>query len=274
MLGCGDAKCQCVFCVLNCFWIFLYVCRVIPYLYLFRSAKVSIDGMGLGAADVEVLDMIKKRCTMRRIIRVFLVISVIGLFSIISNSCSQCDSSNLRYSWCSIDLLKLKITSLSNDRISFKQVDTLLYQYDRFGIQIKMTGKTLAFQPTINFGLIQNCNAQMFDCFKDYSTDNKIRGIKIITLSDFDVLHLKNSDISRFFKAALYYNKLSSIEDYLSDNNEINGSHRDLSTNFSEEINLFLNAKPTKDSIFRFAVNVILDDNTTYCDTTNEIKIK
>lgn len=211
---------------------------------------------------------------MRRLIKVLFVVNIIGLISIISNSCGKCDTSNLKYTWDSIDLLKLKITSLTSDRIEFKQIDTVLYQYDKFGIQIKLNGKTLALQNKIKFNLTQTCNAQMFDCFKDYTTDNKIKDIKIVTLSDFDELHLANSEISEFFKAALYNNKLSSIKDYLADNNEINGSHRDLSSNFSKETNLFLNTKPTKDSIFRFEIKVILDDNSFLCDTTNEIKIK
>jgi hypothetical protein len=211
---------------------------------------------------------------MERVKRIIILINIICLFSIISNSCGQCDTSNLKYKWDTFDLIKLKITSVENDRITFKEIDTTSYPSEKFGIQIKMNGYTIAYRNHTKYNWIQDCNAQLFDCFNDYTTDNNIAEIKIITISNFDNQHPKNSDISDYFQAALYSNRLTSINNYLRDINEINGSHRDLPKIFSEEINIFLNSKPTNDSIFRFAVNVILQDNTSISDTTNAIIIK
>jgi hypothetical protein len=210
---------------------------------------------------------------MRELIRAGILITIIGLFSIISDSCGNCDTSNLKYKWESLNLNKLRITSVTNDRITFEQIDTISFLYDEFGIQIKMNGNTLAYQKKIRFDIIQSCNAQLFDCFKDYTTDNGIKDIQITTLADFDNLHLKDSNVSGYFKAALYNNELSTIQDYLFNENEINGSHRDISNNFSSEINLFLDSKPTLDSLFRFTIKVILEDNSVICDTTDLLKI-
>jgi hypothetical protein len=210
---------------------------------------------------------------MNRLLKIFFIFNFIGLASLISDSCGKCDNSNLKYAWESIDLKTLKIVSIIDDRVSYRQVDTLIYQYDKFGIQILMNGKTLALVNKNNIG-IQTCNAQLFDCFKDYTTDNKISDLKIRSLSEFDDTHPANSDISKYFRAALYNNKLTTIDNYLADNNEINGSHRDLSSRFSEVIDLFLDIKPTKDSVFRFIVQITLLDNTSISDTTNVIKLE
>lgn len=105
-------------------------------------------------------------------------------------------------------------------------------------------------------------NVQLFqsayaDCYgtKLYKTEETVAVIRIFTQNDFDADHPAGSDVSRYFGLASDYKK--PMEKYLAE-------YKDQTKNYNEEIldevSLLLITAPTKGSVHKFKVRVILSD--------------
>jgi hypothetical protein len=193
---------------------------------------------------------------------------IIMILCIIIESC--CNISDYKFEWKNMSLRYLEKTINQDDRIYGNETTSDEFIFDRFGLRLMLDGDIIA-NNFIGFSLIQNVNAQV-DCFNNYSPKYKIDNIQVETLSDFDESKLQNSDISNYFKASLYNGILVSIEDYLNDNNEINGDGNSESF-LIQSIDLFLTEPPKKDSLFRFVIKIHFENDTTFCDTTKTVKI-
>jgi hypothetical protein len=205
---------------------------------------------------------------MKKIVLIMFFWSTFAISSTIIDSC--CPKADTKFEWTSFTVGFVEKPSKDDILNYFESTNSEIF-YNKLGIKLSLKGKFVA-NNTINFSLFKPLNAA-FDCFYYFQPKYKITKLQVLPLSDYDQNKLKNSDLSDYFKVLGNNGKLLSVSDFIKDQNDINGVIRD-DSRYNEPIILFLQNAPSIDSLFNFVINVKLENDVIFSDTTTVIKIK
>ena len=124
-----------------------------------------------------------------------------------------------------------------------------------YGIRIFLSTKLNTAQNSLkNFQFISNSYA--LACKQDYSLYNKIRSIKVVTLTDFDGAHLSGEEVTEYFNGlSNEYGPYVSIKDKI---NELNSSLVEM----PEYFDIYLMKQPTQSDYYWFNITIELNDGT------------
>ncbi|NJK96961.1 MAG: hypothetical protein HC905_20395 [Bacteroidales bacterium] len=167
--------------------------------------------------------------------------------------------------------------------ISLKNIDV---EYDGESINLNPTNDTLIgdYGVLINFSYKLGSMRPKFDLMSqafscsckdgEYILKNKVNRIELVTLNDYDSVHLANSNITEYFFSYLATDNNVLPEEILSVNEAIdNGPFSTDIDGYSVLALLGKNHKPTLDKHILLKILVTLDDSTTLADTTKLVRL-
>ena len=170
-----------------------------------------------------------------------IILMTIFVIRVLVSCCDCLDSTYLKYTFDSIETVHIDNSGQNPNYISSGTIPK-----EAYGIQIQQTLKQIALNDYKISGF-SSAYATSCDCPPEfqYSAQDSIIGLRIITLNDFNNTHSSNSDIGEYFSiynyggytsisdflnnpAIVYYGPVSNdiIEIYLMQAPEISGEHQ------------------------------------------------
>jgi len=193
---------------------------------------------------------------------------ILILISTIINSCCDNNAGKIKYS--SIECNNVFITNEIDNEISSELTNIDKFNYNQYGINIKFGADIIALYFN-GASFIQESYA--FTCDRYYNIKHRIKEFNIITLNKFDSSNLNNSLITEYFVPTLFTHTITTYDKLLKEEGDINYSI-DQYRLHNINARVFLRNKPTLDSVFRFIVQVKLENNVILQDTTPQIIIR
>jgi len=190
--------------------------------------------------------------------KVSIIILIFSIYRIVISCCNGVEIGyNFNYSKISLTIGDNIVRNIVN------QKDSILYS--DFIAQIEFDNIKVA-------QLFDNLSNDLyaFDCRSSYDLVNKVKNLKIITLTDFDSLHLKNSELEVSYKILGYTDMgFTGTKDFVINdlNNEGYGEPNAI-------VYFKFKEKPKTNTSHRFLVKIQFNDNTELTDTTGIVYIK
>lgn len=178
-----------------------------------------------------------------------------------------------------LGLDNLRHTQLKNNEFSYlAENDTVGFE-DYKGLEFSFNSEFTFGENEIpaapfHFSLINTAYGFSCHCYNngDFGSLQKIEAFDIITINDFDSLHLANDTINEYFVTE----SEATLDSFLlRKNSRLFSSWRPIGIVEDElKFYLFLNKRPVLDSVFQVKVTIELDNGTVYSMKSDAIYLK
>lgn len=204
--------------------------------------------------------------------RIIVIISVWLVFVMYQSCCPKPET--IYFDFIDFTLQNFIYTDIGYNFINYERTGSTVFEKKSYGMFLMLERNQL-YSGIRSYQLINSaCADGFFACPQEmFEVKNKIDNIKIITLKNFNDTHLKNSDVSGYFKSAIGTEKITEIHTLTYLIKQLN-DRKDYDPQFDiREFGLILTANPTYKPM-QFKVVIFLKDGTQLTCITNEITIE